>query len=286
MSFHFTQTQRYSPTALYQTAIQLMYDLAQRDWGEGIHIVDSKSVRGNNVFILFVNPRDPKDPGPHLQICHCVAALYRGVTVITNGMMFFELKSELAVEGRLIGAMSVKPLPVAAEEMGIDGKSGNSSGADVASMNETGDAEWGFETGQIKDPLNPHFILNYTFLGKRITAKEVSLVVLEALTSAAPHSRSAKCKEIMVASSGGGAVIVIEGTETSRVVFTYSHATEALKLLYQNIVIPEKKFGDVYLVIIYDEGGARGEQVIGELRMLRAGDGRIRNGAERGVSSE
>lgn len=276
MNFHFDHSRRYSPTALYQTAIQLMYDLAQAPWGQKVYIVDSKKYKNYNVIIVFVNPREPDDTGPQLQVCHCVAALYRVVTVITNGMMFFEVKSELNVQGRLIGAMTVIPFEL----------NGGNITEDVdhpsltLNVKTASEAEWGFEKGQIQDPIDSRYIINYQFLGKRINGKEVSLVVLEALTSAAPHSPAERCKEIMVSSPGGDAVIVLEAVEKSGLLFTYQHATRALKLLYQIIVAPEKKFGDLMLELVYDEGGTKGEKVVGELRMLRVVDGKMQNGTD------
>ncbi|KAL9601591.1 MAG: hypothetical protein Q9219_002425 [cf. Caloplaca sp. 3 TL-2023] len=248
---------------VYQTAIQMMYDLAQRSFVQSVKAVDSRQVGNYHVLIFFINTQ-PTSSALQLQVKHCIYALYEAIQVMTDGIVFAQMRSQLKVFGDTVGALSIDRLPpAAAAEAEVHNSSTVSlrEGTDLASTTPSKDV-LGTASGRYTDPDNPQFVIDYHFLGKNITPKEVSLAVLEALTAAAPHAKIQPFVELSVVSPSGGCAIIIEG-RTSKHILTYLWATRALKLLYQAIVVPQKRFGDVYLRLMY-----LGEE-IGELRMLR-----------------
>ncbi|KAL8709545.1 MAG: hypothetical protein Q9225_007441 [Loekoesia sp. 1 TL-2023] len=263
MTFSFDHNFPLRPIELYQTAIQMMYDLAQQDYTEVIHMEDSKELGNYNVLILFVNTQVSTAPD-QLRVMHCVAALYRAILVMTDGLMFCQMRSQLAIGLTDIGGLSIMALDDAAIAGTNTTNTDLINDTDVTSKSPS-NRILGPSRGQIKDPENPSFVINFHFFGKPITSKEVSLAVLEGLAAAAPHPKTMGCKELEVVSPTGGCAIFVGGV-ASHHAFTYQWATRALKLLYQQIVVPQKNFGDLYLDLRFDG------QTFGELRMLRIVD--------------
>ncbi|CAO1598742.1 hypothetical protein XANCAGTX0491_002502 [Xanthoria calcicola] len=275
MDFTFDQSKRLRPFEVYQTAIQLMYETVQRGWDEQVHMMVAEQIEGYDVIMLFLNHQSPT-ASDQLQIGHCVAALYRAIAVMTDGVIFCQLRCHLSVFEKQIGALSIAPLKdsLAATIGGGGGnltavsKSNLTLETDVATM-----ATLGANSGTVRDAEDARFSITYHFMGRSITSKEVSMVVLEAMASTAPFKKDAECEELDVVSTTGGSFIVIESLRSSRKRFTYGWATRTLRILYQHIIAPAKKWGDVWLEIKYDD------VKFGELRMLR-GTAATRNGTD------
>ncbi|KAL8917189.1 MAG: hypothetical protein Q9208_008091 [Pyrenodesmia sp. 3 TL-2023] len=291
MSFAFDSRIPFTPIAVYGTAIQLMYELANRGWTSMIHAMTAGEIPGVDLVILFINPAAVTAP-QQLQVMHCVVALYRAVVAMTDGVSFCHLKSHLSVWGEEVGLMSVAPVvgPARGEVEERGGNSSSLSAAAAAAAAGRGEGEGVLEndtlttrdglradSGQVKDPDYPDFVLKYYFFGKPIPSKEVSMAILVAMATAAPFGPGLECKELLAISPYGGCSIVIESVRGGDMLFTHAWATRALKVLYQGIVVPQKRWGDLVLVLIW-----KGER-FGELRMLRGVRGRNSIGA---VASE
>ncbi|KAL8936016.1 MAG: hypothetical protein Q9211_004397 [Gyalolechia sp. 1 TL-2023] len=259
MSFIFERQFKLGVIDVYQTAIQMMYDLAQRSYVQTVQAVDSKQFGTYNVLFLFINTELPSRP-QQLQVMHCVITLYRIIQVMTDDVVFCQTRAALLLQDRHIGSLSVTPIVDPATIARTISSSTDSikEGENGVSNNTSNN----ILHGQITDPENPRFTIDFQFLGKSIKMKEVSMAVLEALTAAAPHPINAGCEEIQAVSPAGGCAIVIEGVPSIHH-FTYQWATRALKLLYQNIAMAQKNFGDVELDLRYDG------QIFGQLRMLK-----------------
>ncbi|KAI4172429.1 MAG: hypothetical protein LQ343_003519 [Gyalolechia ehrenbergii] len=263
VSFHFDYKIKLGVIDVYQTAIQMMYDLAQRSYVQTVHAVDSKQFGNYNVLILFINIQSPSAP-EQLQIMHCVSTLYRAIQIVTDGVLFFQNRAALMLQHKHIGGMSMTPIDAAAAMTDRNDSSADSIEEDESSGSNSAsdDNVLHWSRGHIKDRVNPQFSIDFQFLGKSINTKEVSMAVLEALTVAAPHPKDAGCEDISVASPDGGCAIIVESIPSVHH-FTYQWATRALILLYQEIVVAQRKFGDVKLDLRYDG------QIFGELRMLK-----------------
>ncbi|KAL8911460.1 MAG: hypothetical protein Q9172_007671 [Xanthocarpia lactea] len=236
----------------------------------------AKQIEGYDVIMLFLNPQSPDEPD-QLQIKHCVAALYRAIVTMTEGVLFCQLRCHLAVGDRSIGALSIGSMKYGPSLE--DAAVGNVTTAlptpplegNRTSLTEISATDLGADSGTIRDTEFPHFTIKYHFYGKSINPKEVSTVVLEALATAAQFARSEECKELQVISPTGGAMILIDGGLKPGLKFLYGWATRSLKILYQRIIVAQKRWGDVWLEMHYDN------MKFGELRMLRTEAG-IGNG--------
>lgn len=272
MSFQFDHKLPLRPIEVYQTVIQMIYDFAQRSWTEPVYAAESKQFLNYDVLILFLNSQPPPAP-TQLQVMHCVAALYCAITVMTDDVLFCQLRCHLSIHADEVGALSIQPW-----DDGVTAHTNTSSTnktSEVAELSNSASVSiLDANIGQVTDPDNPSFVINYHFLGKSINSKDVSMAVLEAMTAAAPFPKHDTCQELLVVSPDGGCAIIIESV-SSHHQFTYLWATRALKLMYQQIVVPQKRFGDLYLELRYNGQGY--DQTFGELRMLKAVDGLFQN---------
>ncbi|KAL9018004.1 MAG: hypothetical protein Q9185_004673 [Variospora sp. 1 TL-2023] len=252
MSFTLDHKRLFRPSEIYQTGIQLMYELAQREWTEIVLVMVVEQIANLNVLMMLINPQSPDMPH-QLQVMHCVSSLYRALNVMTDGVIFCQLRSQLSLRGLQIGALSITPV---VEKLVVAADDPSMSLPDVP-------GELGMDSGQIIDEADRKFVINYRFYGKPINSKEVSMGIVEAMATATPFSKDAECKELEAISPDGGCGIFIESMPNNRQIFTYKYATKALKLLYQKIIVPQKRFGDIYLDLRYDG------QPFGQLRMLK-----------------
>ncbi|KAL8790671.1 MAG: hypothetical protein Q9213_000519 [Squamulea squamosa] len=251
------------PIEVFDTAIALVYDAAQRPWDEPVHFMQAHQMKGYNVVMIIYNPRPPEDP-IQLEVSHCVIAILQAVITLTHSLVFCQLKSRLmlySADGATqLGALSIEPLRVNPANAGNNVTIAQEPNATALDIPNDGVS---VESGRIRDQLDLHLSFKYhSIIGKPITAKDISLVILDAIASAAPFDMNAECKELYAISPDGGAAIVIEST-TDKINFTYGNATRVLLRLYQRVVVPLKRWEETWCEIFYDN------QKFGELRMLR-----------------
>ncbi|KAL8768992.1 MAG: hypothetical protein Q9209_004909 [Squamulea sp. 1 TL-2023] len=266
--FTLDYTKSLRPIEVFQTAIVLLYDAAQRPWEEPVHFMQAHEQIGYNVVMLIYNPRPPEAP-MQLKISHCVTAILQAVMTLTDSVIFCQLKSRLmlySADGATqLGTLTITPLrsnSANAEENDTLAQDPNANATALKIPN----GEVGVTSGRITDELDPHLTFEYhSLIGKPITAKDISLVILDAIASAAPYEMNAECKDLYAISPSGGAAIIIEST-TDKLSFTYGNATRVLKRLYQRVVVPLRRWEEIWCVIYYDN------QKFGELRMLRVAE--------------
>ena len=268
------------PLQVYQTGIQMLYEFAQRPWMELVYVADSKKFLDYDVLILFINSQPPEKTN-QLQIRHCVASLYRALSIMTDAVMFYQLRCSVLAEKDEVGALSITPwddhavASINASKTAltnhVDGISSNSSIYRLTT-----------NSGQFSDPENPSFVIKYYFFGKAIPSKSVSMAVVEAMTAAAPFGTGVRCRELSIVSPDGVCAIFIEGI-SSHHEFTYRWVTRALKLLYQSIIVAQKRFGDIYIELWFTAEGIF--EQFGELRMLKAAGSESRHN-KTGVTDE
>ncbi|KAL8678367.1 MAG: hypothetical protein Q9186_005261 [Xanthomendoza sp. 1 TL-2023] len=259
MSYTFDHGRRLRAIEVYQTAIQLMYDTAQYPWDEAVDVVKAEEIEGYNVAMMILNPQ-PTEAQHQLRVSHCITAIYRAIVIMTDGMIFCQLDAQVLLFSDRIGELFI-----GSSKRGTLVSAGRNTTVAVMEPDITAldapHADPGPRTGTIHDVKNPFLSITYHVLGRFINPKEISLVILDALASAAPFSKSEQCKNLEALSPDGGAAIIIESLTTP--LFTYEWATRSLKLLYQQIIVPYRRWGDIYLEI------KANDQVIGELRMLK-----------------
>ncbi|KAI4224857.1 MAG: hypothetical protein L6R40_008407 [Gallowayella cf. fulva] len=246
---------------VYAIAIQAMYDLAQLPFLHTIREDLVEEIHGVDIRLVFISNPVPASQTMPLKAAHCVAALYRGVNVMTDGVIFCSLRCQMLIHDDKVGVMIIAPIKLA-PHAGAHGIDDDKVERDARANDDTAAvAKLGVDNGEVEDAGRPGFVIKFHFLGKPIQNKEVFLVILEALTMAAPFSGNSDCEEYHVVSPDGSTAIIIDRVE-SPITLTYGWATRALKLLYQEIITPTRKFGDIYLELFLVG------QKFGELRML------------------
>lgn len=238
-----------------------MYDLAQRPYLSTVQAVDSKQYANYNVLFFFINTQ-PSAATDQLQVRHCVYTLYRAIQVMTDGVLFCQNRAFLTLRQMHIGGLSIMPIPPVATGANKTTTDSAEEDGDMVSNKASDTSVSGWGRGQVKDHDNPQLTIDYQFLGKSINSKEISLAVFEALTAAAPFPTHSEFNEISVVSPGGGCAILIEEVPSQNH-FKYRWATRTLKIMYQTIMVPQKRFGDVKLDIRYNG------ELFGELRLLK-----------------
>ncbi|KAL8798389.1 MAG: hypothetical protein Q9200_007786, partial [Gallowayella weberi] len=247
MTFNFDIKESMRAIEVYATAIEAMYHIALQPYTAIVRPMFAGEIQGYNVLVLFVNPQRPQAPN-QLKIAHCVAALYRAVNVMTEGVMFYHLRCDLKIHGTQIGALSIAPITEPSGAALTNATSVDNDPESEAKTNTSAAAVGGLgaPSGQIADREHPEFVIKFHFYGKTILSKEVALVVLEALTVAAPFSRDRELIEHHALSPDGGCAIIIEkvSNPATSEKLTYEWAIRALRLLFQRIIMPTKTFGD------------------------------------------
>ena len=271
MDFKFAAALKLKPLEVYQTAISLMYQLAQRGWKATVLAMEVEQLPNLDCLMMIMNPQPPTAT-PQLTTEHCVAALYRAITVMSDGVLFCQCRAHITLHHHGIGALSITPVNDIAPRDTVEG-SRIVAAANIAAT------RLNYDRGTVRDPQDPKFVINYLYWGKDIKAKEVSLGIFEALTAAAPYDKNAECVELQVVSSGGECVIVVEHVLLSIPKFSYAKATRALKLMYSEIIVPTRRFGDMYLELSYNN------EKFGEIRMLK-GPPNVRAGNEIDIVSD
>lgn len=258
--FTFNQEVLLRPLQVYQTAISLMYDLAQRPWEAAVLAMTAEHIAEYNVLIMFFNPQRPTAPD-QLKVQHCVDALFRAMSIMTDGVLFVQTRCKLVEGGpggKEIGILSISPIAHDGDSVLQHGDL-NHKMVENNPLNDTTP----YDRGQVVDPDNFLFVLEYQWFRTAIKPKEISLAVLDALSEAARYGQDARCNELYGVSPRKECTIVIENVgQNTETKLTYRYATRALKLLFDKIVVPEKRFEDVYLRLVYDD------RLVGEIRVL------------------
>lgn len=241
-----------------------MYDLAQLPWDAPLLAMIASHIEGYHVLMMFVNPQRP-DAAPQLRVQHCVDALFRAITIMTDGILFCQLRCKLSVGGTQLGAFSVATTADIALSVGGAG--------DVDMDMVGGNKSVGtrpYDRGHVVDPDNFLFVIEYRWYNKAIKHKELSLALLDALAQAAVHDKDAACQQLEAVSPQGGCGIFVDRVTDKPVLkaLTYAYVTRALRLLFDKIVVPQKRWGDVYLRLVYNE------EHFGDVRVLRFEGGR------------
>ena len=241
------------------TAIHLMVELARRPWDVPLFAMIADNIDGFNVVIMLLNPRGPGESN-QLLICHCVAALYRAVIIMTEGVMFCKMRSIIKLHSLELGALNMTP---------IDEMTGsvNATRDSLGSGNQTAFSALGdavkVDRGRVVDPENFLFVIEYVWYGKSMKSKDISLAILNAIATAAPHDTSSECETLEILSPEGDCVVIVDQLASAGRRLTYFYAVRALELAYDHIFAAQKRWGDLLLTL------RSNDRAIGEIRILR-----------------
>lgn len=230
-----------------------MYNLAQLPWDRTISFGMYLSLADYNIGITAVS-LDPNQ----FSVSHVVIALQDTVTALSRLRAFFEVTCKVSLKGRLIGRLEIgHHEPVA----GAGGGSGSGSGSNVAILNDSdvagGDASLS-TAGQIIDPDDEKLAITYQLYGRIITIQEIFTAVLDALAISAQFEESAECHLIEAVSVMGSCAISVAHSIGQPLEMRYSQATRTLLLLVNEVMVRQRRFGEMWFQVSYD-GGVVGE---------------------------
>ena len=261
LDFQFDASSLFRPLEIYMTAIHLMVQLARRPWESTLFAMVADNINGFKVVVMILNPRQPTEP-KQLEICHCVVALYRAVVIMTDGVLFCKMRAIIKLGGSYeLGALSFSPIDT------VDGSVNQTKRDSLSSRNKsTVDGLYGavkMDRGRVVDPENFLFVIEYLWYGKSIRNKDISLAILGAIATAAPHELLSHCETLEAVSPEGDCVVIVDRVDTAGTKLTYFEVVRALELAYDQIFVAQKRWGDLLLILKYDD------RIVGEVRVLR-----------------
>lgn len=198
-----------------------------------------------------------------LLVSHCVLALYRAVIIMTNGVMFCKMRAVIKLNSFELGALNVSPMDFVAGS--INGTRRDSLGGGDKTVMNGSDGAVSMDRGRVVDPENFLFVVEYVWYGKSMRSKDISLAILDAIATAAPHDSNSECETLEVASTEGDCVIVVDRLVTAGRQLTYFYTVRALELAYDAIFVAQKRWGDLLLMLRFNE------RAFGEIRILKGG---------------
>ena len=236
-----------------------MVELARRPWDVPLFAMIADHIDGFNVVIMLLNPRGPSESN-QLLICHCVAALYRAVIIMTDGIMFCKMRAIIKLRSFELGALSMSPMDTMTGSV-------NETRDSLGSGNKTAynalDEALKVDRGRVVDPDNFLFVIEYLWYGKSMKSKDISLAILDAIATAAPHDTNSECQTLEIVSLEGDCVIVVDRLATAGRKLTYFYTVRALELAYDEIFAAQKRWGDLLLVLRFND------RAFGEIRILK-----------------
>ena len=246
-----------------------MVELARRPWEDPLFAMVADHVEGYNVVMMFLNPRRPSEP-KQLRICHCVVALYRAIVIMTDGVMFCKMRAIIKLRSFELGAFNVSPVDIDTIAGNVNETMTDSlDRASKTAMNSS-DGAVSVDRGRLVDPENFLFVIEYLWYGRSMRSKDISLAVLDAIATAATHETNSECETLEIVSPEGDCVIVVDQLTTAGRRLTYSYVVRALELAYDGIFVPQKRWGDLLLMLRFSD------RAFGEISILKGG------GRERG----
>lgn len=251
---------RIPPLQIYQTAISLMYDLAQLRWDAPMLAMIASHIEGYKVLMMFINPQ-AAGAAPQLLVSHCVDALFRAISVMTDAILFCQVRCTLSVGGTELGALAIALTDEAAS---VGGRGPHTAGTNASTSTLP------YARGHIVDPHDFLFLIEYHWLNKAIKPAELSLAVLDALAQAAMHNKDTAVQQLEAVSPHGECGIFVDKVQDKPVLkaLTYKYATRALRLMFDKIVVPQKRWGDVYVRLVYND------EHFGDVRVVKFVGGR------------
>ena len=242
------------------TAIHLMAELARRPWEGPLFAMVADHIDGFNVVIMLLNPHPQSEPN-QLLICHCVAALYRAVIIMTDGIMFCKMRAIIKLDSFELGALNVSPMDFSAGSQN-ETRRDLPGRANKTAMNGS-DGAVSVDRGRVVDPENFLFVMEYVWYGRSMRSKDISLAILDAIATAAPHDSNSECQTLEITSPEGNCVIVVDQLASAGRKLTYFYTVRALQLAYDAIFATQKRWGDLLLVLRFND------RAFGEIRVLK-----------------
>lgn len=244
-----------NPTAVYVTAIKLMYGLCQQAWSDTVDLVhdDLRVVEqpGHNAIIYTSdNPHSTE-----LKTGLAVRALYDVVFLMGNQEPgFYKVTSSIALQGRAIGRIlitSKAQLPAA---------NPTSSDRDFLNTTSTVDILGGHHTpnenssslaysGYIPDPDDERFKISYQYVGDNVRSQEMFSAVLAGLASVAQYNDDGPLPWLSAVSFSGNLVFHF-GARPRQALMGW-HISRTFYLLVYHLFLVQRILKEMHFTLLY-----------------------------------
>ena len=176
---------------------------------------------------------------------HVVSGIYETIVDVAAKSRFCEVLSTLSLHMRHIGTMRIEK--VTPRTLDAEANVTLLTIADVHSQSN----DITYPSGRYKDPDDVEFSIDYEYSGARINSKDIFLVVIDALATAAQSSPDTLLNSIHAVSPSGDCVINIAKVG-GRSKINYSFVTKALRLLITDIMVKLRKFEEIGFRLNWD----------------------------------
>ncbi len=219
-----------------------MYTLSQYDWNYIIPSDADDSEEDDNLGIVIGTSSAHPAAQNQLKNGYAILGLYELLTTMVLDRDCYEVEAELKLRGYEVGNIRVLAV-LKMNALPNPSLSAPESGGPASSLKS--------DSGSIGDDLG--FRITYTYdSAYRINSQDLFMAFLDGLATAAEPNEQRSC-ELMYAvgppSATGQAVITIS-SEDHRTL-TYKSITTALYLVWTEIILPGRRFGDLDLEIYY-----------------------------------
>lgn len=273
VDWHYDRNQPLNVLAIYLSAIDCMYGLAQRGWDDRLIGGWQIWASGQKVEVDVESTGGSHGPLP-LLTSHIVVAVYSTVEKLWKDKAFCKVTTSISIGQRQIGTLKIQPFAGRATSVGVTNSDIGNSTAENLSTNPATQP-----SGQVTDKDDVRFTVDYAYSGARIDSQEMFIAILDALANSAPHPDTSDFHHLAAASASGGCTIVIYKV-ASPYQITYSYTTRALRTLTRFVIQPLRRFGEMTFELNWKGTNiAKGYFKKVEV-LLVEGDGRVSNTSE------
>lgn len=199
MTLDFDKTVTLRPLEVYLVAIEMMSYI-----GSGLRWRDRIKIPISMTAYIFTTECDiipVLNPKNELRVDMAAQGLYRAGVAIAQDGAFHKLRVGLLMRGELYGVINFNPVT-------HPGRSVRDLPVDSIQASSTNHTTVMADRGQIHDPYDPKFTIDYAFNGKKIKAQDVFTSFLNAIAIAAEHENWELNAYVPAAPSAAGEVVL------------------------------------------------------------------------------
>lgn len=228
---HFEPNEPLNVLAIYLSAIDCMYQFAQKGWHDSLDGGFRTWAQGFKVEVETESSQGSGGPLP-LLTSHIVLGLYYTIVEISRANSFCKVTTTLSIQNRQRGLIRI-------HERALGMPSNGLTDATTKHLSSTTPA---YPSGRATDADDPRFTIDYAYDGARIASQEIFIAILDGLATSAQYADDARFQHLTATSASGKCAIDISAVAGPHQT-NYSFVTKALRLLTWDVILRLRKFG-------------------------------------------
>jgi hypothetical protein len=235
VSWHFQPNKPLSILAIYLSAIDCMYQYAQKGWDDIFEGGARTWVTGYKVEVDLEDIQKPGGPLP-LLISHIVLGLYYTIVELWRSKRYCKVTASLSTHNRQRGTLRIQDLgsPVLSVNTANDNLTNISPGA-LSFTTPT------YPSGSFSDVDDHRFTIDYAYDGGRIASEDIFIAALDGLATSAQYIDDSKFQHLAATSASGKCQIDVSEVASPHQV-NYSYVIKALRILTLDVIRYLRKF--------------------------------------------